>query len=101
MIKQNITLGIRGKAAGHILYSDKQSPPNVFFEVILKGHPAERMAIITYLTTKRSYRIPEPETSDMRDDDDIILTRKPTSRLDYFQLALNEMGRHIGIFLAR
>ena len=98
MIRQHISLEIRGKRKGYIDYTDEQDAPRVSFEVSLPWFPAEKQRVIHYLNKRRSYEIPLSS-----DDTDQYETRvrKPTSHISYFQLALSELGISTGVFLSK
>jgi len=87
-----------GDGLGHIEYNDSQNYPNVGFEVVLKGRPGDRKSVVDYLTTRRSFDI--PYTSDVTDQYDTFVAL-PTAQIDYFELALCELGERLGIFLTK
>lgn len=99
METRNLSLELNdGIVKGEVRFTDKQNPPYVDFEVVLKGHPLAKSRVIKYLNKEQSYEI--PISSEVTDQYKTVV-RNPTMRIDYFLLALCELGVHTEVFLSR
>lgn len=73
-------------------YNNTDNDP-VKYEV--KGSESIKQKLEEYFSTRRKYLIPESDTIDDYREDEAI----PTDMVQYFELALGEMGNKTGIFL--